>query len=320
MAKSRFNYENIDVVGLLKSMGIELSFAGKNVTKGWVNTQCPFCADDSTHLGINLKSKNVSCWICRESGTLWKYLKKKTNKDNKEIYRLLKPYIGTQVYQHYEESRYNKKSEVILPTHCYEKALKIHELYLEERGFNHKFLEKIYDIKYTGQISKYRTTERLIDFRYRIIIPIYIDGVLVNFTARDVTDKAEEKYKNCPTDDALMTTKDCIYGYDTIVGDSAVLVEGPTDVWNLGPGTGGLFGLKYTENQIKLLYKRKLKRVVLFFDNEEKAQTIAKKLAFELGSFIPEVLILEPDDEIDDPGSMTKEQVRKLWNMVNRRF
>ena len=117
-----------------------------------------------------------------------------------------------------------------------------------------------------------------------------------------------------------MTTKDCIYGYDTIVGDSAVLVEGPTDVWNLGPGTGGLFGLKYTENQIKLLHKRKLKRVVLFFDNEEKAQAIAKKLAFELGSFIPEVLILEPDDEIDDPGSMTKEQVRKLWNMVNRRF
>ena len=85
-----------------------------------------------------------------------------------------------------------------------------------------------------------------------------------------------------------------------------------------GPGSCGIFGLKYTDNQIKLLYNRRLKKVVLFMDNEETAQKTAKTLAFELGSFVDEVFIMEPDQEISDPGSMTQEQVRKFWNMIGK--
>ena len=317
--KKSFDYSNLDVVGLLKSMGIEMDFSGKNVTRGWVNTRCPFCGDFSNHMGINLSSKNVSCWICREHGTFWKYIKAKTKKENKEIYRLLKPFlVGGPVYQDYEQTNHSKNEEVILPSHLYDKPLKIHKEYLLSRDFKPSYLQRIYGIKYSGQVSKYVSQDRVIDFRFRIIIPIYINGKLVNFTARDVTDTAEEKYKNCPTDDVLLTTKDCIYGYDTLVGDTAVIVEGPTDVWNMGPGSCGIFGLKYTDNQIKLLYNRKLKKVVLFMDNEKTAQKTAKTLAFELGSFVDDVFIMEPDSEISDPGSMTQEQVRKFWNMIGR--
>lgn len=316
--KKRFDYSSLDVVGLLKSMGIEMDFTGKNVTRGWVNTNCPFCQDPSNHLGINLSSKNVSCWICREHGTFWKYIKAKTRKDNKEIYRLLKPFlVGGVQYVDYDENK-TKNEKVVLPTHLYDEPLKIHKEYLLSRNFKPSYLQRIYGIKYSGQVSKYKTQDRVVDFRFRIIIPIYINGKLVNFTARDVTDTAEEKYKNCPIDDVLLTTKDCIYGYDTLVGDTAVIVEGPTDVWNMGPGSCGLFGLKYTDTQIKLLYSRNLKKAVVFMDNEATAQKTAKTLAYELGSFIGNVFIMEPDSNISDPGSMTQDQVRKFWELIGR--
>ena len=204
----------------------------------------------------------------------------------------------------------------MLPTHLYDEPLKIHKEYLLSRNFKPSYLQRIYGIKYSGQVSKYKTQDRVVDFRFRIIIPIYINGKLVNFTARDVTGAAEEKYKNCPTDDVLMTTKDCIYGYDTLVGSTAVIVEGPTDVWNMGPGSCGIFGLKYTDTQIKLLHSRNLKKVVIFMDNEKVAQKTAKTLAYELGSFIGNVFIMEPDSNISDPGSMTQDQVRKFWALI----
>ena len=142
---------------------------------------------------------------------------------------------------------------------------------------------------------------------------------LVNFTARDVTGLAEEKYKNCPNDDAVFHTKDCIYGYD-LAGkgtskDVAVFVEGPTDVWRIGPGALGILGLKYTENQIKAIYRKELKRAYILFDNEEKAQKIAKEFAKQLGGFIPEVFIIEPEG-FSDPGSMKKKHVNELRSII----
>ena len=146
-----------------------------------------------------------------------------------------------------------------------------------------------------------------------------MNGKLVNFTARDVTGLAEEKYKNCPNDDAVFHTKDCIYGYD-LAGkgtskDVAVFVEGPTDAWRIGPGAFGILGLKYTENQIKAIYRKELKKAYILFDNEEKAQKIAKEFAKQLGGFIPEVYIIEPEG-FSDPGSMKKKHVNELRSII----
>ena len=53
-------------------------------------------------------------------------------------------------------------------------------------------------------------------------------------------------------------------------------------------------------------------------DNEATAQKTAKTLAYELGSFIGNVFIMEPDSNISDPGSMTQDQVRKFWELIGR--
>lgn len=312
----KLDLSSLDVIGLFQSMGLEYKTSGKNVSAGWINIKCNSCMDHGHHLGVNLKSKMYSCWICRDSGSIFSLIKKITKKSNKEVFDILRPFLGKIVHDNYTKPTTKKSQKVVLPTFSMDKPLKIHANYLKERGFDHKFLETVFGIKYTGQISKYKSSERVIDFKFRIIIPIYINGVLVNFTARDVSGCSDERYKNCPNDDALISTKDSIYGYDSIRGDTVVLVEGPTDVWALGPGALGIFGLKYTENQIKLLYGKELRKCIIFLDNEPTAQKIAKKLAREIGSFIPEVGVLTPDKEITDPGAMTKEQVKKMWRIV----
>jgi DNA primase len=319
----KWDYTHLDVVSLLESIPVSLDFTGKNVTEGWVNTNCPFCYDPSNHLGVNLTSKSFSCWICREKGTIFGLVKHLTGFDDKIVGRLIREHTKEDFrYVFSGNSSKAKKLEINLPSRCSEKPLKVHKEYLKKRGFNRKELELHFGIKYTGQISSYLKSDgRRSDFSYRIVVPVYMNKKLVNFTARDVTGLAREKYKNCPNDDALFHTKDCIYGYDLAgKGTSknvAVLVEGPTDVWSIGPGAFGIFGLKYTENQIKAIYKKELKKAYIFFDKEKKAQQIAEKFAKEIGSFIQDVFIIEPEDgDSDDPGSMSKQQARELRAII----
>ena len=319
--KRKLDLSSLNIQGVLSDIGVEFKTSGKNVSAGWINIRCVFCKDHGHHLGINLKSKMFSCWVCRESGSIFGLIKSILNTDNKETFKVIKKHLQDVrfSYQDVEEEAEQEKSlEVQLPTHLYDNPLPIHKRYLEERGFSHRSLETVFRIKYSGQISKYKTADKMsVDFKFRIIIPVFINGKLVNFTGRDVTGCSEERYKNCPTADTLLTTKDALYGYDSIVDGVAALVEGPTDVWRLGPGALGLFGLKYTENQLKLLYEKQLRKAVLFMDNEPVAQKIAKKLAREIGTFIPEVSILEPDSDMTDPGELTKEQVREFWKLVH---
>ena len=319
----KWDYTHLDVVSLLESIPVSLSFSGKNVTEGWVNTNCPYCFDPSAHLGVNLTSKMFSCWICRESGSIFKLVKQLTGFDNKTVGRLIREHTKDGFSYSFEgNNSQSKKIEIDLPSRCSEKPLKIHKEYLKKRGFRRKEIEMYFGIKYSGQISSYLKSDgRRSDFSYRIILPIFMNKKLVNFTARDVTGLAREKYKNCPNDEALFHTKDCIYGYD-LAGkgtskDVVVFVEGPTDTWNIGPGAYGIFGLKYTENQIKAIYKKELKKAYIFFDKEKKAQKIAERFAMEIGSFIPEVFIIEPEEkDSDDPGSMNKQQIKELKAII----
>ena len=320
----KWDYSNLDVVSLLESIPVSLDFTGKNVTEGWVNTNCPFCYDPSNHLGVNLSSKMFSCWICRESGSIFKLVKQLTGFDNRTVGRLIREHTKDGFNYNFssETEQKSRKLEIQLPTRCNEKPLKIHKEYLKSRGFNRKEIELYFDIKYTGQISSYiRSDGKRSNFSYRIMIPIYMNKKLVNFTARDVTGLAEERYKNCPNDDAIFHTKDCIYGYD-LAGkgtskDVVVFVEGPTDVWRIGPGAFGIFGLKYTENQLKAIYKKEIKKAFTLFDKGKREKKIAELFAREIGSFIPEVNIIEFDeDDSDDPGSMTKKQVNELRAII----
>ena len=143
-------------------------------------------------------------------------------------------------------------------------------------------------------------------------------GKTVNFIGRDVTENESAiRYKNCPNEEAIITTKDCLYNSDG-VKDIAIIVEGPTDVWNVGFGAVGVIGIKVTKRQIAYLQELHLQKAVLLFD--EGAKEEEDKLADILSIFIPEVFSLDEIwDDYDDPGNLTKAQVKEIRNLVFRR-
>ena len=75
-------------------------------------------------------------------------------------------------------------------------------------------------------------------YAYRIIIPIYENGILKTWTSRDVTNKQKERYKAATIEESAYDPVEAIYNIDNVKEyHDAFLVEGPTDVWKMGNGS-----------------------------------------------------------------------------------
>ena len=52
-----------NIVEILKAYNIPYALTGKNVSKGYIGLNCPFCDDDDNfHLGINPEKNFFACW------------------------------------------------------------------------------------------------------------------------------------------------------------------------------------------------------------------------------------------------------------------
>jgi DNA primase len=102
--------------------------------------------------------------------------------------------------------------------------------------------------------------------------------------------------------------KECLYNIDT-VKDTAIIVEGVTDVWRIGQGCVATMGLEYTTEQIKLLVDRGVKQAFVMFDSESFAIRKARKLANSLSIFMESETIELSDG---DPGELTINQVQEI--------
>jgi DNA primase len=169
-----------------------------------------------------------------------------------------------------------------------------HYDYLESRGFEPERLEREWGLLGTGAIGSYK---------WRIIIPIYFQGALVSYTSRDVTGRAELKYKACPQAEEVVKHKKTIYGLDRASAGTVIVVEGPPDVWRLGPGAVALYGTAFTPTQVGLL--KEFERRFIFFDSGEvEAANQAQKLADLLSVFPGVTEVLDLGEEMD-PADLT---------------
>ena len=71
------------------------------------------------------------------------------------------------------------------------------------------------------------------------------------------------------------------------------------------------FGIKFTQSQINLLIQKKLHRIFIMFDGDEKAINQAYKLAGELSPFVPQVEVLELP-EGSDPGGFSVQEAKNI--------
>lgn len=144
-------------------------------------------------------------------------------------------------------------------------------------------------------------------YPFRIFIPIHLRGKPVSWTARTVKKGVEPRYQTAQKHEKSIDEKKLIYGMDH-VKRTIIIVEGPLDAVNVGPGAGATFGLSVTNRQILLLAQ--VPRRIVCFDNSPDAQRRAEVLAEQLAVFPGETFRVNLD--ADDPGSATRSEVLKL--------
>lgn len=288
--------ETIDVIKFLDSEGIEYKEKGKNVTRGWVNIQCPFCGDPSNHCGINLNSKLFHCWKCEEKGNIIKLAETLLDISFPEAKRRVGAFSDETFAVSDPEER-PRANRLILPG---EDLQKCHRDYLTGRQFDPDFLIKKYNLKGVYNIGEYR---------FRIIVPVFVNHRPVSFVAMDIlrNDPDRPKYLNCPPEKSVIPNNSCLYNADT-VKDTAVILEGITDVWRMGDGFVSSFRKDMTPEQIQFLIHKKPKRVFVMYDYDAIKQSIS--LAQRLSGIFPHVEVLSLDE--GDPAELEMEEVMKL--------
>ena len=183
---------------------------------------------------------------------------------------------------------------------------------MEKRGFDANYLETKYGLLGTGPVSSLDG----INYKFRIVAPIYWFDKQVSFQARDITNRSKLKYITCPKDLELVFHKDILYGnwwqlahyLPQVSNDTGIIVEGITDVWRYGNYAYATFGIKYTPTQVRLIANI-FKRVAVMFDNETQAIIQANKLVAELKFRGVDAWTVSIDG---DPGSMKQSEADEL--------
>ncbi len=302
--------EKKKIVDIFNSLGIPWWDEGKNVTKGWININCPYCADPSNHCGVNPDTEVVSCWRCGPKGSFVDLLVTVTglsypqckdmisepiilDGDPVEILKAI--FAGEQ-----REKTPKEITEVELPREI--------ELITENTNFPllYRYIKRR-RLSINTLIEHGCGICRSGRYMNRMIIPVFCHRKLVAFQAADLTGFANLKYKNSSGD-----IGNYLYNYDHI-GKVMIVVEGILDAWRVGDEAVAAFTSNLTDQQKTLILKKGLKELYMCFDCELKAYYKARKEAEALMAYIPVVEVIKlPHDR--DPDEMGREKIYELIN------
>lgn len=277
-----------------------------NYRDGWVNVQCPFCADHSKHLGFNLGQGYAHCWRCGGK-FMDQAVAKLLGISKPKARQVMKEYGGAASRQVKEVKRKVRAKAHKYPTDTGPMNHR-HKKYLESRGFDPQYIAKTWEVLGTGPIAKLDG----IDYKHRILAPIIWNGEEVSWQSRDITGRHKAKYMACPKDRELVEHQTVLYGRPGDWGDTGICVEGITDVWRLGVNSFGTFGIDFTRKQVRAM-ARYFRRVVVLFDDEPQAQAQAQVLQSELVFRGVEAVIETIEG---DPGALSEEDAKDLVKRI----
>jgi DNA primase len=247
----------IDIIQIYQQYNIKYWTEGKNVQKGWVNIQCPFCDDKTNHLGFELNKQYFYCWKCK-------------HKFNDQVFKALKIPLSElnkhSIFQTQIREKLNEKQTFILPGK--EGLNKQAKQYLIKRGYDPDYLIEKYKLRYCDHLS--------LSYNFRIVIPIFFEQKIISYTTRDYTDKQELRYISCPKEMEIIHHKHILYNIDNCKNNFIFVFEGNFNVWKMGDNCCSTFGTSYTTQQINLLKVYEI--IIIIFDNEETAQNQAENL------------------------------------------
>jgi len=300
-----------DVKSLFNQYDIDYRESGDNVSRGWANLRtCPFCRDDAYHCGVNLSSLGFHCWVCSEHGGIYKLLQKMEIFQDLNINKVLDDFKKDSFStQNSIPQSVKKRLLCEWPEGTLNELPLPHRNYLQFRNFDPDFLVKKYKLKAVYNIGDPR-------FRFRIIAPVFLNGKMVSFVGASVIrEKTVVKYLNCPTEESVISIRDCLYNYDTIK-DIAVIVEGITDVWRMGDGFVATLGKGMNSERISLLLKKKPDKVIIMYDAD--ANKEARKIANNLCGLFPLVEVFELDE--GDPADLSFSKAQEIRDLIHFRW
>ena len=281
---------------------------GRHYREGWANTECPHCTGSfGYHLGFNLTSLYYSCYRCGFHPTL-KTLELLLNQDTITVKRLIKEYSvsskNTNIRSVTKEAKIRLKP-FKYPTHTSDHFKKVHLDYIMSRGFE--------DPKKLIEEFKLLTTTPFsvldkIKYDYRILAPIYWEDNVVSFQARDYGGHHPMRYLACPMARETMHHKYILYMNPRGSSRIGFCVEGIVDVWRFPKNGFAVFGIEYTQQQVRVIAKL-YDVVYMMFDPEPQAQKKAMmlKAALEFRNVKVENIILS-----SDPGDMAQGEADRL--------
>jgi DNA primase len=302
----KINLQYIDIREVLDELDIDYDEYGKNISKGWIGTECPFCSDESNHLGINIESKTISCFKCGTTGTVVKFLSEKLN-SYKQALDVLNKNVPMELTlsQTYEKERAVK---VVTPKYAFETPFKEHLMYLQKRGYNGKKLAKKYNLLFVSNVPDCK-------WKNRIIVPFYHRGRLVTYSGISI-DGSNIKYKHLSEEESIIPVKECLFGYEFAQNHAIIgVVEGMFDQMRIGDGCVATMGTNVTEYQKSLI--RKFDKAVIVFDGDTPGKISAEKLANDLAPFMEVSVVGLPDGK--DPDSLQKDDVKFIQKLIGRR-
>jgi DNA primase len=297
----------IDIIEYLENRNIRYWTSGKNVTHGWINIQCVFesCDDTSNHLGINLESGNCSCWKCGGKGNLTKLIQLIEHCNYYEATKIIQELAWSKKATPREIDRDWPTQSIALPKEATIEFPEPHNTYLTRRGFDPDELRQRYRLRACYLKGRYR---------FRVIIPIIVNDLIVSFQGLDVTGQSPQHYRNASNQYAAVEGGRLLYNVDNI-NHTAVLVEGVTDVWRIGFGAIALLGSRITEGKIKLLRRMNLDRLYIMYDND--AIERGKKAAQTLAKIVKKVEYIEiPESDPDDYFRKNPKELAELRDLL----
>lgn len=250
-----------------------------HVSEGWIGLECPFCGRGTGRygLGVNLRSGRVSCWKCG-GHSLAAALAEITGQDSKTI----RPQLAG--LDRFREAPLAVSGKLELPGGLTELGA-AHRDYLAGRGFDPDELVERWKIQAIGLAAR---------LAWRIFIPIHRQREVVSWTTRAVSDAVPhtDRYRGAKRTQEAIPKHRLLYGED-LAGAAAVVVEGPTDVWAIGPGAVCTCGVGFSPAQTARLAR--FSRIAVCFDSDRAAQRRARALADQLAMLGREVAIVRLD-------------------------
>lgn len=292
----------MDLADLLDRYNISY-YAGKGSSSksrdGWINLRCPYCGRDP-YLGFCIAYRYFSCWNCgrhRTESTVARLLGIQWREACDLVDKLPREDFPDYFKEH--------NGYYIPPCGVEETIKEAHLRYIYSRGLDVAEVVKIWGVRGIGVYSDPH-------LKWRLFIPIHLRGECVSWTTRTITSHKEPRYISARDDQSKVPINDLVYGIDHI-RNSCVLVEGPIDVWAIGPGAVACLGLYVSPARREQIARIPVKYIC--FDNEPDAQRRARKLCDDLSVHDGTItnIVLSTGK---DPASADREEIKEIRELL----